>query len=334
MARLASLMWGAEDLAGDLGVAALAGGGLAVVDGNMVVAPHLRQRARAAIQAGFPEARVAVALGNVAEAVMAGAMKRLGRIDMLVNSTAGNDLPRLLFRTPPVEIPVILERCLFAQILSCASALPFMRATGGGTFINIASDAGKIPTPGESVIDAAMAGIFMFTRALALEGKRDGIRANVLTPSMTSGTEHYDKVMADPFAGGLFAKAEKTAALGVVSKEELRRQQRVSSAAWGGRETGNKRSGCASLGSESVPHPAPADACFGHSEPAESFAFRSPARRLRCQACSGQFTFGASRYVGCSTDARLWIDYTGHIEVKYSITRHRRRYEALAHAHR
>ena len=209
-----------------------------------------------------------------------------------------------------------------------------MRATGGGTFINIASDAGKIPTLGESVIGAAMAGIFMFTRALALEGKRDGIRVNVLTPSMTSGTEHYDKVMADPFAGGLFAKAEKTAALGVVSKEELRRQQRVSSAAWGGRETGNKRSGCASLGSESVPHPAPADACFGRSEPAESFAFRSPARRLRCQACSGQFTLGASRYVGCSTDACLWIDYISHIEVKYSITRHRRRYEALAHAHR
>ena len=184
------------------------------------------ERARAAIQARFPEARVAVALGDVAkadvaEAVMAEAMKRLGRIDVLVNSTGGNDLPQLLFRTPPAEIPGILERCLFAQILSCASALPFMRAAGGGTIINIASDAGKIPTPGESVIGAAMAGIVMFTRALALEGKRDGIRANVLTPSMTSGTEHYDKVMADPFAGRLFAKAEKMAALGVVSKEEL-----------------------------------------------------------------------------------------------------------------
>ena len=219
VARLAALMWDAEDLAGDLGVAALAGGGLAVVDGNMVVAPHLRQRARAASQARFSEARVAKA--DVAEAVMAEAMKRLGRIDMLVNSTGGNDLPRLLFRTPPVEIPGILERRLFAQSLSCASALPFMRAAGGGTIINIASDAGKIPTLGESVIGAAMADIVMFTRALALEGKRDCIRANVLTPSMTSGTEHYDKVMADPFAGRLFAKAEKMAALGVVSKEEL-----------------------------------------------------------------------------------------------------------------
>lgn len=184
------------------------------------------ERARMEIQSRFPAARVVVALGDVAkaeaaEAVMAEAMKRLGRIDVLVNSTGGNDLPRLLFRTPPAEIPGILERCLFAQVLSCAAALPYMREAGGGAVINVASDAGKIPTPGESVIGAAMAGIVMFTRALAVEGKRDGIRANVLTPSLTSGTAHYEKVMADPFAGRLFSKAEKMAALGVVSKEEL-----------------------------------------------------------------------------------------------------------------
>ena len=184
------------------------------------------ERARAEIQARFPKARVVVALGDVAKAdaaraVMAEAMRQLGRIDVLVNSTGGNDLPRLLYRTPLDEIPGTLERCLFAQILCCAAALPFMREAGRGAVINIASDAGKIPTPGESVIGAAMAGIIMFTRALAVEGKRDGIRANVLTPSMTSGTEHYDKVMADPFAGKLFAKAQRMAALGVVSKEEL-----------------------------------------------------------------------------------------------------------------
>jgi len=184
------------------------------------------ERAREAIQARFPAARVVVAVGDVAEArtaeaVMSEGMKHLGRIDVLVNSTGGNDLPRLLHRTPVADIPGVLTRCLFAQILCCAAALPYMRQAGGGAIINIASDAGKIPTPGESVIGAAMAGIVMFTRALAVEGKRDGIRANVLTPSITSGTEHYDKVMADPFAGRIFAKAEKMAALGVVSKEEL-----------------------------------------------------------------------------------------------------------------
>jgi NAD(P)-dependent dehydrogenase (short-subunit alcohol dehydrogenase family) len=61
----------------------------------------------------------------------------------------------------------------------------------------------------------------MFTRALAVEGKRDGIRANVLTPSLTSGTDHYERILADPFAGRMFAKAARLAALGVVTKEEL-----------------------------------------------------------------------------------------------------------------
>jgi NAD(P)-dependent dehydrogenase (short-subunit alcohol dehydrogenase family) len=182
--------------------------------------------ARAAIQARFPEAKVAVAIGDMArpgdaEAVMAEAMQQLGRIDLLVNSTGGNDTPRLLHRTALDEIPGILERCLFAQILSCRAALPHMREAKRGNVVNIASDAAKIATPGESVIGAAMAGIVMFTRGLATEGKRDGIRANVLTPSMTSGTEHFERVMTDPWAGKMFAKAEKMAALGVVTKDEL-----------------------------------------------------------------------------------------------------------------
>lgn len=184
------------------------------------------ENARAEMQARFPAARVAVATGDVAkpdvaQRVMAEAMRQFGRIDVLVNSTGGNDLPRLLHHTPVDEIPGILERCLFAQILCCAAALPYLREARGGTVINIASDAAKLPTPGESVIGAAMAGIVMFTRALAVEGKRDGIRANVLTPSMTSGTDHYEKIMADPFCGRMFGKAAKQAALGVVAKEDL-----------------------------------------------------------------------------------------------------------------
>ena len=61
----------------------------------------------------------------------------------------------------------------------------------------------------------------MFTRTLAIEGRHNGIRANVVTPSMTQGTRHFDAVMADPFCAKVFAKAEKLAALGVVTKDEL-----------------------------------------------------------------------------------------------------------------
>jgi 2-hydroxycyclohexanecarboxyl-CoA dehydrogenase len=183
-------------------------------------------QARAEIAARFPKARVGLALGDMAQVVgaqsaIAAAVGQLGRIDVLVNSTGGNDTPALLHRTPIEAVPGILERCLLAQLLSCRAALPYMREARSGCVINIASDAAKVPTPGESIIGAAMAGIVLFTRTLAVEGKRDGIRANVLTPSLVSGTDHFERVMSDPFAGKMFAKAVPMAQLGVVNKGEL-----------------------------------------------------------------------------------------------------------------
>jgi NAD(P)-dependent dehydrogenase (short-subunit alcohol dehydrogenase family) len=87
--------------------------------------------------------------------------------------------------------------------------------------INIASDAAKLATPGESVIGAAMAAIVMFTRALAIEAKRDGIRVNALTPSLLSGTPGADRVMAEGFSKKLFEKAAAMADLGVPEPDDL-----------------------------------------------------------------------------------------------------------------
>jgi NAD(P)-dependent dehydrogenase (short-subunit alcohol dehydrogenase family) len=181
---------------------------------------------QAALQHRFPGATIALSIGDaaqphIAEKIMADAIASLGRIDVLLNSTGGNDIPKLLHEIAVEDIPGILERSLFAQILCSRAALRYMREVRRGAIINIASDAAKLPTPGESVIGAAMAGIVMFTRGLAIEARHDGVRANVITPSITSGTDHYDRIMADPFAGKLFGKAEKMAKLGVVSKEEL-----------------------------------------------------------------------------------------------------------------
>jgi 2-hydroxycyclohexanecarboxyl-CoA dehydrogenase len=183
------------------------------------------EHALATISGGFP-ARASLVLGDMAQVadaqtVVDAAVEKLGRIDILVNSTGTNDLPALLHTTDIEQIPGIIQRCLVAQLLSCRAALPSMREANTGCIINIASDAAKIPTPGESVIGAAMAGIVMFTRALAVEGKRYGIRANVLTPSIVGGTEFYQRLMADPFAARLFGKAEQKAELGLVNMTDL-----------------------------------------------------------------------------------------------------------------
>jgi 2-hydroxycyclohexanecarboxyl-CoA dehydrogenase len=145
----------------------------------------------------------------------------LGGIDVLVNSTVGPFVPRLLHETPIEDIEPMLLGQLMAPLLMSRLVLPLMREQRGGLIVNIASDAGKLATPGESVIGAGMAGIVMFTRALAMEAKRDGIRVNALTPSLIEGTLTYDRVTQDGFSAKLFEKAAKMANLGLTQPEDL-----------------------------------------------------------------------------------------------------------------
>ena len=111
------------------------------------------------------------------ERMVTQAAAQMGRIDTLVCSLGGTRLPELLHRQSLDDIRVALNHDLAPFLYAGRAVLPVMMAQDGGAVINIASDAGKIATPGESVIGAGMAAIIQFTRGLAIEGKRDGIRA-------------------------------------------------------------------------------------------------------------------------------------------------------------
>jgi NAD(P)-dependent dehydrogenase (short-subunit alcohol dehydrogenase family) len=149
------------------------------------------------------------------------AMMHLGGVDVLINSTAGLFNPELFHDIPLNDIPDIVTQQLMAPLLMCRVVLPSMRTQKSGLVINIASDAAKVATPGESVIGAAMAAIVMFSRTLAMEAKRDGIRVNALTPSLVEGTATAARILAEGFSQKLFQKAAKQAHLGVAQPEDL-----------------------------------------------------------------------------------------------------------------
>jgi 2-hydroxycyclohexanecarboxyl-CoA dehydrogenase len=149
------------------------------------------------------------------------ARENMGRIDTLVNSTVGSFGPMLFHKIPIQDVPEILNQQIMAPLLMCRAVMEHMQANNGGAIINIASDAGKLATPGESIIGAAMAGIIMFTRGLALEAKRSGIRVNVLTPSLIEGTLTYERIRNDAFSWRIFEKAASMAHLGVVQPDDL-----------------------------------------------------------------------------------------------------------------
>lgn len=182
--------------------------------------------ALAELRQAWPEADIRFTAADLA--IPAGAQTAIdsclaafGRIDTLLSGAGGDPMPRLLHETPLEQVPAVIGAITSGVLLPVRAALPQMMRQGSGSIICIASDAGKVATPGEVCIGAAMAGIAMFCRALAIEAKRNGIRVNCLTPSIVRNTPLYAALMQDGFAGKLFAKAERLAQLGVVEPDDL-----------------------------------------------------------------------------------------------------------------
>lgn len=162
------------------------------------------------------------ALPDAVERMAAQAQVEMGGIDTLVCSLGGTRLPELLHRQSLDDVLVSLTQDVAPFLLAARAVLPALTEAGGGAVINIASDAGKVATPGESVIGAGMAAIMQFTRGLAIEGKRNGIRANTITPSLVEGTPLTERLMAPgTFAEKLFTKARPLAHLGPTYAEDL-----------------------------------------------------------------------------------------------------------------
>lgn len=149
------------------------------------------------------------------------AARLFGPTDILVNCSGGNHAPELFLQQNPEDLHGCVASSFYGVMYFSRAVLPAMCERKRGVIINIASDAGKLTTPGETVIGAMMAAILMFTRALAMEVARHQVRVNALSPSIVRNTRTYDMVMNAPFSKKLFAKAEERARLGVVEPEDL-----------------------------------------------------------------------------------------------------------------
>lgn len=173
-----------------------------------------------------PSAAISFAAGDVTSAEEAGrvcstAASSLKSLDILVNSAGGDHAPELFHGIERGRIQAILDHYALGAIHMSHCVLPHMMASGGGVIINVASDAGRVPTPGGCLNGAAMAAIIMFSRTLALEAKRSGIRVHAVTPSIVGGTRTFDRVMAERFSAKIFTKAMARASLGLVSPEDV-----------------------------------------------------------------------------------------------------------------
>jgi 2-hydroxycyclohexanecarboxyl-CoA dehydrogenase len=75
---------------------------------------------------------------------------------------------------------------LLGTIAVSRAFLDGMIASGGGSIVNVASDAGRVGSTGEVVYSAAKGGVISFTKALAREMARHSIRVNCVCPGPTA----------------------------------------------------------------------------------------------------------------------------------------------------
>jgi 2-hydroxycyclohexanecarboxyl-CoA dehydrogenase len=110
--------------------------------------------------------------------------RQFGRIDVLVNN-AGWDKVGPFVDSDPADWDRIIAINLYGVLHTCKAVLPIMAGQGGGTVVNLASDAGRVGSSGEAVYAAAKGGIIAFTKTVAREMARSGINANAVCPGPT-----------------------------------------------------------------------------------------------------------------------------------------------------
>jgi 2-hydroxycyclohexanecarboxyl-CoA dehydrogenase len=114
-------------------------------------------------------------------AAIAAVDAELGGIDTLVNN-AGTDEFGFFTGTAPDLWDRILAVNLRGVIAVTHAALPGFQERGGGRIVNIASEAGRVGSPGSAVYSAAKAGVIGFTKVIAREYARFGVICNAIAP--------------------------------------------------------------------------------------------------------------------------------------------------------
>jgi 2-hydroxycyclohexanecarboxyl-CoA dehydrogenase len=111
-------------------------------------------------------------------------VRALGPIDALVNNAGWDHLAPFL-DTDEDLWDRLIDINLRGPIRMTKAVLPQMLERQSGRIVNIASDAGRVGSSGESVYSACKAGIIGFGKTVAREVARYGITVNAICPGPT-----------------------------------------------------------------------------------------------------------------------------------------------------
>jgi acetoacetyl-CoA reductase len=108
-------------------------------------------------------------------------LKEYGRVDFLINN-AGITLDHTLRKMTPEDWYNVINVNLSGAFNMTKAVLEHMIERGSGRIINISSVIGSTGNIGQANYAASKAGLFGFTKSLALETAAKGLTANVVAP--------------------------------------------------------------------------------------------------------------------------------------------------------
>jgi NAD(P)-dependent dehydrogenase (short-subunit alcohol dehydrogenase family) len=118
------------------------------------------------------------------EKVVETAIRRFGRVDILVNVVGGSVRERGFLDVSDALYGQIVDRNMKSVYLCCQVAIPRMIENGAGSIIHISSTNALLGCPGLAVYSALKSGLFGFSRVIATEFGGRGIRSNVICPGI------------------------------------------------------------------------------------------------------------------------------------------------------
>ncbi len=130
-------------------------------------------------------------------ALVAAALTRFGRIDILVHNASSAAMGRPVDITDE-EWQRTIDVTVHGPLLAVQHCVPEMIEGGGGSIVFISSVNATITNPLFAIYSVAKAGLNALARSVALEYGRDGIRCNALAPGQIVGEREAEALAADP----------------------------------------------------------------------------------------------------------------------------------------
>ena len=151
------------------------------------------------------------------EALVAGAVEKYGRVDVMVNN-AGFGVSARVHETSDEEMADIFAANFFGVFYGCRAVAPVMMRQRGGHIFNVSSVIGKRGTPFQGAYCATKFAVCGLTDSLRVEMMPYHVRVTCVCPALTQ-TEFFEKSRRQRAAGSSFRRLRRMVPASVVGRK-------------------------------------------------------------------------------------------------------------------